>query len=234
MKFFNIYQYVTPLIVLPLSYYLWLRRLDGNHWLVLFTLSMPILSAYVIPGVGTNWLKLWEFNIRLKLGNFRPHHGFVFGSAISLLTLLCVDAPPLDPGLGAVLRTGFITGSTLAFWNWLYDIRAIKVGFITMYNRQHYEGQGPEAIATDYAPVFFFTFGLCYGIALHVGQYCVLELQRWDSFAWLLIISNLVILTLPVSAFVIHSYLKNGYLGLRPFPQDYYQQDTLPKTVTGE
>ena len=35
MKFFNIYQYVTPAVVLPVSYYLWLRRFEYNHLLVL-------------------------------------------------------------------------------------------------------------------------------------------------------------------------------------------------------
>ncbi len=216
MKFFHIYQYAAPLILLPLSYVLWLNRFDGHHRLVWFALSLPILSAYVIPGIGTNWLKLWEFNTRFKLGRFRPHHGFVFGSAISLLALICVDAPAA-PEVGTILRSGFITGSVLAFWNWIYDIRAIKVGFITMYNRQHAEGRGAEAIATDYAPIFFFMFGLCYGIALHLGQYYLLQQQRWDLFGWLLIVCNLIVLTLPVSAFVGQSYLKNGYSGLKPY-----------------
>jgi hypothetical protein len=217
MKFFTIYQYAAPIILLPLSYILWLNRLDGNHWLVWFALSMPILSAYVIPGIGTNRLKLWEFNTRFKLGHFRPHHGFVFGSAISLLALVCVDPPAAQFSLSVLLRAAFITGSVLAFWNWLYDIRAIKVGFIIMYNRQHAESHGAEAIATDYAPIFFFTFGACYGAALYAGQYLLLTLNRWDLFGWLLIICNLIILIVPVSAFVVQSYLKNGYSGLKPY-----------------
>jgi len=216
MKFFTIYQYAAPIILLPLSYMLWLHRLDGHHRLVWFALSMPILSAYVIPGIGTNRLKLWEFNTRFKLGRFRPHHGFVFGSVISLLALVCVAPPAAGFSLPALLRAAFITGSVLAFWNWLYDIRAIKVGFIVMYNRQHAENRGPEAIATDYAPVFFFTFGAIYGAALYAGQYILLTLHRWDLFGWLLIVCNLIILIVPVSAFVVQSYLKNGYSGLTP------------------
>lgn len=219
MKFFHMYQYAAPIILLPLSYILWLNRLDSYHQLVWFALSMPILSAYVIPGIGTNRLKLWEFNTRFKLGRFRPHHGFVFGSAISLLALVCVDPPAANFSLLTLLRASFITGSVLAFWNWLYDIRAIKVGFIVMYNRQHAEGQGPEAIATDYAPIFFFTFGAIYGAALYVGQYIFLTLHRWDMFGWLLIVCNLIILIVPVSAFVVQSYLKNGYSGLTPYQE---------------
>jgi hypothetical protein len=87
-------------------------------------------------------------------------------------------------------------------------------------NRQHYEGQGPEAIATDYAPIFFFTFGACYGAALYVGQCLLLTLHRWDLYGWLLAACNLIILTLPTAAFVIQSYFKNGYPGLKPYQEE--------------
>ena len=93
MKFFNIYQYLAPVILLPLSYYLWWRRMAESHKLALFMVSIPILFAYIVPALGTNWLKLWEFNTRWRLGRFRPHHGFVFGSAISLMGLFCVTEP---------------------------------------------------------------------------------------------------------------------------------------------
>jgi len=44
-------------------------------------LGIPVLYAYIVPAVGTNVFRIWEFNTRLRLGRFRPHHGFVFGSA---------------------------------------------------------------------------------------------------------------------------------------------------------
>ena len=79
MGFFNFYQYAAPLIVLPLAYWLWLERMQGEHRLALLVLAIPVVYAYVVPAVGTNVLRVWEFNTRLKLGRFRPHHGFVFG-----------------------------------------------------------------------------------------------------------------------------------------------------------
>lgn len=182
---------------------------------------MPVLFAYIIPGLGTNWLNLWEFNTRLRLGKFRPHHGFVFGTATSLFGLLCLTAQPPTFSLAELLRTGFIVGSVLAFWNWLYDIYAIKAGFITVYNQPYYEQLGPEAIATDYAPVLFGVFGFCYGVAIRLSQYYLLELGRWDYFWVLLMSSNLAGLVMPVLAYVFCSYLNHGSSGLKPFRGGY-------------
>ena len=217
MKVLTIYQFAGPLILLPTSYYLWLRWLDYDHQLVLFVLSMPILYAYIIPGLAANWLKLSEYKTRWRLGRFRPHNGFVFGSAISLLALLVVDTLPITLGAFELIRTALATGSIMAFWIWLYDIYAIKMGFLVVYNQPHYQNLGAVAIATDYAPVIFFTFGACYGLAIHISQYYLLELGRWDLYWPLLIVCNLVLLTVPVLAYVLWSLLRNGETGLRPF-----------------
>lgn len=178
---------------------------------------MPILFAYIIPGLGTDWLKLWEFRTRWRLGRFRPHYGLVFGSAISLLALLIVDARPLSLSPFNLIRTGLATGSTIAFWSWLYDIYAVKVGFLLVYNRPYHQNLGAEAIATDYAPVFFGTFGVCYGLAIQISQYYLLELGREDLFWLLFIACNLVLLTVPILAYVLYSLLRHGNSGLRPF-----------------
>lgn len=217
MHFFNLYQYLAPFILLPLSYFLWLRQFEGNHALVWLMLSIPISFAYIIPALGTNWLRLWEFNTRLRLGRFRPHHGFVFGSATSLMALLCLGVPPTGFTLLEFIRAGFVLGSVLAFWNWLYDLAAIKAGFIIVYNRPYAENRGPEAIATAYAPVLFGSFGFCYGVLLRLSQYFLLELGRWDYYAWLLVTGNLVGLIIPVLMFVGFSYLKNGESGLESY-----------------
>ena len=217
MRLFKSYQYAAQAILLPTSYYLWLRWLDYDHQLVFFMLSMPILFAYIIPDLGTNWLKLWEFSTGWRLGRFRPHHGFVFGSAISLLALLIVYARPLSLGPFDLIRTGLATGSTMAFWSWLYDRYAVKVGFLVVYTRSYYQNLVAEAIATDYAPVIFGTFCVCYGVAIHISQYYLLELERWDLFGPFIIACNLVLLTALVLAFVLYSLLRNGESGLGPF-----------------
>src|SRR6185503_21299398 len=121
-------------VIVPLSYWLWLRRYDGQHAMAALAMSIPIVFAYVAPGIGTNVLRLWEFNTRLRIGRFRPHHGFVFGGATSLFGLACLWRPAAYD-LGEFFRAALVLGSTIAFWNWLYDIAAIKTGFLCVYNR---------------------------------------------------------------------------------------------------
>ncbi|MFN8457662.1 MAG: hypothetical protein U0401_23895 [Anaerolineae bacterium] len=217
MKFFTLYQYLAPLMLFPLSYYLWLRQFEANHAFVLLALSIPVLFAYLIPALGTNWLHLWEINTRLRLGKFRPQHGFVFGAATSLMALLCLGgmSTPFSPM--ELFRAGFVLGSVLAFWNWLYDMLAIQAGFIIVYNRPYAKNRGAEAIASAYAPVLFGSFGFCYGVTIRLSQYYLLELNRWDYYGWLLVMGNLAGLLLPVLAFVGYSYLKHGESGLQSY-----------------
>ena len=124
-KFFSLYQYIVPGLFFPLGYYFWLERYQGDHALVILTLSLPVVFAYVIPGIGTNFFYLWEFNTRLRVGKFRPHHGFVFGTATSLFALMCFQGFPTETNVMSLLRSGFIVGTILAFWNWIYDIYAV-------------------------------------------------------------------------------------------------------------
>ena len=77
-----------PAVLTPLGALLWWRHTTETPagaaaWL------MPVLWAYIVPGIGTNVLRVWEFDTRLRLGRFRPHHGFVFGSATAMLGGWC-------------------------------------------------------------------------------------------------------------------------------------------------
>jgi hypothetical protein len=177
---------------------------------------MPVVSAYIVPGLGTNWLRLWEFDTRLRMGRFRPQHGFVFGTATSLLALLCVQ--PVGPALHwlDVLRAAFVMGSVLGFWNWWYDIYAIKAGILRVYNRAYADGQGAAAIATDYAPVYFGAFGAAYGAVLHIGQALLLSPGGEHWLLPLLLIGTAVVLVVPVLAYVVVAYLQTGTTGLKP------------------
>ena len=82
------YQYLAPAVLTPLSFWLWWQHYVGDLWLVLTAWLLPILYAYIVPGVGTNVLKVWEFDTAFRLGRFRPHHGFVFGSATAVIAWL--------------------------------------------------------------------------------------------------------------------------------------------------
>jgi hypothetical protein len=53
MNFYSVYVYVFPVLAFPLAYALWLQRYAGDHRLVVLMLSMHIILAYVVPGIGT-------------------------------------------------------------------------------------------------------------------------------------------------------------------------------------
>src|SRR5262245_23380340 len=156
----SVYQYVAPAILAPASFLLWRREYAGDLRLVAAAWLVPILWAYIVPGIGTNVLKVWEFDTRVRLGRFRPHHGFVFGSATAMLAWLVHGGPVHD--LWGVARSALVLGSVLGFWNLLYDVIALEAGLLRVYNQPWAEGKSAAAVALDYAPWFFGGFGAVY------------------------------------------------------------------------
>jgi hypothetical protein len=216
MRFFAVYQVIATVALLPISYWLWWQRYSGDHALALMTISIPIVFAYVIPGIGTNWLRLWEVNARWRLGRFRPHHGFVFGAATSLLALLTLQYP-FPPTAQELWRGGFLLGSVLAFWNWLYDTHAIKAGYISVYTYKYHQGADAESIAADYAPILFGVFGCCYGMSIR-GLEITFRQGPADRALWpLLLASHVACLVVPVLAYVLVSLLRTGKTGLQSY-----------------
>jgi hypothetical protein len=216
LKFFRWYQFVVPLVLFPLGYLLWLRRYEGQHSLVWLALSIPVVSAYVVPGLATNWLGLWEFNTRFRVGRFRPHHGFVFGTATSWFGLLCVPAHAAGFALGDCLNAALITGSVIGFWNWLYDIYAIKSGFIVMHTRLAVEAHAAEVVATSHAPVYFGVFGASYGACLYLIDALAAGSQR-GAFLTLAVAGNVASVVFPVLAYVAWSHVTLGESGLKAY-----------------
>ena len=159
----HIYQYLGPAVLAPLSLAAWWHTYDDPGQAIMVWL-IPVLWAYIVPGIGTNVCKVWEFDVAWKLGRFRPHHGFVFGSATAMLAWLVHGAAATS--IADLARYGLVLGSVLGFWNLLYEIRALRVGILRVYNQPWAEGGGPEAIAMDYSPWFFGGFGAAYGLCI--------------------------------------------------------------------
>lgn len=216
MRFFQLYQYIVPLLFFPLAYWLWLQRYDGNHQFTLAALSFPIVFSYVIPGIGTNRLKIWKFHTRFKIGRFRPQHGFLFGTATSLVALVALDYPR-ELNLWEVLRAGFVMGSIIGFVNWWYDTAALKVNFLCVYNQAFASGKDPESVAFQYCPIFFGAFGLCYGMAVRILELVVIQQQNTEWFWGFMIAIHSLLLSLPVLAYVAYSKMTIGQTGLRSY-----------------
>jgi len=133
-----------------------------------------------------------------------------------LFGLLCV--PESAPGfnLGDCLRAALVTGSVIAFWNWLYDIHAIKSGFIVIHTRLAAEGQPAEVVATHHAPVYFGVFGACYGVCLQLVDALSAASDR-GAYMVLLLAGSVTAVVLPVVAYVLWSQVTLGESGLKAY-----------------
>lgn len=226
--FFSVYQFLCPLIALPATWYLWLDAFGWRWDFVILILSLPIISSYVVPGIGTNYFEIWEFNTSIKLGKFRPQHGFVFGTATALIVFLCLDQVDELVTVASVIRTAFVMGSVIAFWNWFYDALAIEAGFIQLYNKVWAEGGGPADITMEYAPVYFGMHGFVYGAEIRILQYLLMEQGRWDLYWPLFVGCNIITIAIPTLCYMAFSWLRLGENGLKTYrPADSDSSTTL-------
>lgn len=215
----RVYQYVAPVVLAPLSFYLWWIEYQ-NVPQVLVAWLIPIMWAYIVPAVGTNVCKVWEFDVRWKLGRFRPHHGFVFGSATSTIAWLIHDQPANS--LADIFRFALVFCSVLGFWNFLYEVKALRIGLLKVYNQPWANGRGEEAIAFDYAPWFFGGFGAAHGLTIATIEY--VSNQRGvpnnvESFIYFL--AGLVLcIAVPVLGFIEYSIRTHGHSGTRPVKKE--------------
>jgi hypothetical protein len=213
---FEAYQYVAPALFTPLAAWLWWLHYDGHLALAAIALIVPIAYAYIVPGIGTNLLRVWEFDTRLRLGRFRPHHGFVFGSATAMLALPAIGAPSAHPSAQDIVLHSFAVAGILGLINWLYDALAIRAGFLKVYNQPWADGQGAWSIAGDYAPWFFGGFGLIYAAGLKVAEGALLAEANTGRAIGAGLAILAATLTLPTLGYVIQSYARHGHHGCRP------------------
>ena len=214
-RFFNWYQYLGPLLLTPFSFYLWWQSSNGSIELVLITWLLPIVYAYVVPGVGTNILKVWELNTKYRIGKFRLQHGFVFGSATSTLAWFSHIAPVTD--IFGILQTAFVFASVLGLWNIIYDIKAIEAGVLIVYNQPWADGKGAATIAMDYAPWFFAGFGMIYGLGVGVAELLLSKHMLYGITFYVLVISTfLLAIIVPVLGYRRHSFKTHGHSGCKP------------------
>lgn len=219
-RFFSLYQYLGPALLTPLAAWLWWRHYGGNAPLAALAVGVPVIHAYLVPGIGTNVLGMWAFNARLKLGRFRPQHGFVFGSATALIVLPLAGSPLAGADPAAAWQTGLAAGAALLAVNWIYDALAIRHGVLEVYNQPAAESASAWAIAGDYVVWFFGLFGLIYGAGIKLAEPMLLAGDGWGTA--LLAGAAMVAATaiLPSACYVAASFLRHGHSGLAPVSRE--------------
>ena len=214
-KFFDWYQYLGPLILTPFSFFLWWKSSDGSMELILIAWLIPIVYAYIVPGIGTNILKVWEFDTKHKIGKFRLQHGFVFGSATSTIAWFSYSSPVTS--IFDVIQISFIFASVLGLWNIIYDIKAIKSKILIVYNQPWADGKSEEAIVMDYAPWFFAGFGMVYGLGVGTAELLLSKnILNGALFNGLAFLTLVLAIAVPVLGFRRQSFKVHGHSGCKP------------------
>lgn len=161
--FILLVDYILPLPLTVLMYVLWFAR-THEAWFPAYTLSLGIAFGYILPGIGTNLLGLWEFNGPLKIGRYCVHHGFMYAPYFSLTFYVCYGAGG-DLGAGGAVAVIVASALVQGFASTLHDLQGLRSGFIRIHSKKSREGAGPEAIALDYAPVGFSLCGGAYAFS---------------------------------------------------------------------
>ena len=213
-KFYNLYQYIALLVIFPLITIIWYKKLDDIVYTIL-TLSLPILTAYIVPAIGTNVTNLWEFNNdKFMIGKFRLYHGFVLGSATSLFGYLFLLIFPSYTNLNDVILSAFYFGLFMSAINFIYDAKAIECGYIIINNKPAYEKKNAYIIAADYAIIYFFTFGFIYATYLKILQ----QFQANNNIDTLIILlMHFASLLIPTMLYAISSKLRHKTWGISKY-----------------
>ncbi len=217
-RLLNAYQYLGPLILGPLAAWAWVAHY-GSWVPALPALLVPVIHAYVVPAVGTNVLGMWEFDTRVKLGKFRPHHGFVFGSTTALIAWPLIGAPLAAPDPTAALASSLRVGAVLLAVNWAYDAVAMRHGILKVYTPAATRGAGHWRAAADYVLPFFGLFGVIYAGGLRLAEPWLATAGLGTALAVTLALSAACI-GLTSAAYVAGSFLVYGHAGLRPEPKE--------------
>lgn len=216
-KLLEIYSYIAPTLLFPSVLWLWYTK-TGKISIGSMIVMLPVIVSYIVPAIGTNYLKLWEFKTKFMAGKFRIQHGFLFGTASALFALAVFDFSKGNIVLMA-LKNGFVLGSVIALWNWIYDIYAIKSGTMVVYTKGYYFGKSEYEIAFDYAPVYFGVFGFIYGIAIELVL-AAESVAGGVSLGFLYLTMVIFALLLPTIAYVLFSIKRYGENGLKSYRQE--------------
>lgn len=216
--FYATYQFVAPLIIFPLAYWLWWQRFDHDHRVTALVMFVPVVAYYVLVGLGVVRFRLWRFNTWPTVRGMRPHHGFVFSAAAALFFYLCLRMVPTDhSGLASVLTAAFLGASVFGFWNWWYETYAVKSGFISLYTKRVADGATAEEVVTDYAPIFFGSMGASYGALVKTAENLLLPEHRAILYWLVAIMGGVAMIAIPVVLFMLAHRIKHGESGLRSY-----------------
>jgi len=199
-----IVDFIMPLPLTALMLYLWYFR--THNWpFSIYVIGLPLLFGYIIPGIGTNVLKLWKFKWKfMRIGNYFIHHGFMYAPyfAISLfLTFGDGGSITFTHAITIIISNAFLQ-CFLTTW---HDYWAIKAGMIEINNKPFKEGKSAAEIILDYGPIGYCLFGFTYATSCLVAYHFFITNSSYS----LLLFFSLILIGLLIMGFsCIHYYFR--------------------------
>jgi hypothetical protein len=165
---------------------------------------LPVVYGYVIPGIGTNLLRKWQFKGPWVVGGYYFHHGFMYAASMSpLLFVTFLGTPPQALTIPAIIRILLSTAALHGFVLWIHDILLVKHAMVEIHNRPAAEGRSPEEIVTYYAPLCFSLLGLTYaaGSVLAFRVFVTQHQTTWSSIQWVWLTAIAMTFLIPSLAY---------------------------------
>ena len=188
---------IYPFVALPVLIWFWIR--SGGLGFMCFVLGLPLLFGYIVPGIGTNVIKMWRFKDRWTVGNFFIHHGFIYAATMGSVMLIAFVPPASHDWWGWLANMARGAG-LLGFTGWVHDLIGVREGMMEVYNEEWKRGEPAEVIVAQYAPLCFSLLGACYAGFISLGYQTVVLDQNPASLWWLFplgLLSMSAVTTLP-------------------------------------
>jgi hypothetical protein len=175
-RFMLFFDFILPFPLFAAMFYLWYLRVGHNWFFASFVLVLPLVWGYVVPGIGTNILKMWRFEGRWKMGNYHIHHGFMYAGPLALILYCTFGAGPVST-LQAITII-LCTAAAQGFFSSQHDVMAIKAGHLFIDNPPARAGKSAEEIVNYLSPFYFFLLGVTYAAA------CIYAYNKTFSHHW--------------------------------------------------
>jgi len=208
-KFLFFFDHILPFPLMFIMFYLWYRRFDGNGWMASFVLALPFVWGYVVPGIGTNLLKLWRFEGKGRIGNFYWHHGFMYAGPLALLLYTTFGDGPVSTT--QIITIILCTGGMQGLLSSQHDIMAVKAGTLIIDNPPGRAGKSAEEIVNYMSPLYFFLLGSMYasGCIYAYGFFVTGKMQTAGGFSYLLLVGLTLMAVVPSVPYLLAIALHN-------------------------
>ena len=163
-------DFILPLPFTALMTYLWYRKTQ-NFEFTLFIMLLALLFGYIVPGIGTNVLKMWTFTWKfMRAGNYFIHHGFMYAPYLAFSLYLSWgnwETLTFTHALAIAVSNTFLQ-CFLTTW---HDYWAVKSGMIIIFNKPYREKKSAAEIIMDYGPLGYALFGLTYALSAIIAYF---------------------------------------------------------------